>query len=206
MRRTMLITASLILLAPSPAGADFPRDCRGGKPLQLVRQTDQVRILATRAEPAARTFYGCARPRGRLVRLHLDEDGSPAPEILRIAGYRVLTDQKRYTREPGATPSVGAIAYDLRPGRNASAQTGSLSLACTDCAPRVTDAVLKANGAFAAIFGDGREHRRVVRLGGRPASVTVLDQGAGIEPDSLALRGGIITWRNAGRERRARLR
>jgi len=181
--------------AASARAARGPCHPRGSETL-LANRHGRVFSIDNEDEPG---IHGCLYRRGRTVHLGYDTDRSSEgcfPDICefrlpRLSGRLVAFHEQFYGRT-GAGESGRVV--DLWRGR----EVGDYS------AGAVTDLVLKSNGSVAWIAhrqGGGYEVHRHDRRG-----QAVLEAGNGIEPASLRLSGGTLTWRSGGTRRTGRLR
>ncbi|MGI8593734.1 MAG: hypothetical protein ACR2ML_05105 [Solirubrobacteraceae bacterium] len=95
-----------------------------------------------------------------------------------------------------------AATYDLRKGKRVASSAGmtpSDQSDASDPSTSIGSIVLRRNGAVAWIGAqdDGAKLRQVRRIGA-DRSFSVLDTGADIAPESLALSGSTLYWLKAG--------
>jgi hypothetical protein len=171
---------------------------------QLLRSTRQATVFV-----ASDAVYGCLLARGKPVRLTDPEsDDSTQRGGISLRGPLVayMNDQP-----PPPGQSIGGVltgissailVTDLRGTYGVVDGARLDGLKATLLASR-----LKSNGAVAFIYKT-RGTKKYVRLKDAYTSrdARLVDSGRRIDAKSLRLRGSTVTWRNAGKLRRARLR
>lgn len=131
-------------------------------------------------------------PNGRQEYLEVDGEGSG---LFRLTVFAAVDDPCVACKERGQD---FVVVTNARTGR---------SRGLPFAGQRATDLALSDTGAVASIrladtaAGSVRQVQRHHRGG-----VTVLDQGEGIEPRSLTVRGSTLSWRASGRTRTSDLR
>jgi hypothetical protein len=194
-----LLVAVLVAVLPAPAAAARP--CP--PPERVVAATAQAVVYR-----AGEVTRACWRATGRRTTLGvatLDETG---PQQVRVAGRFAATTSIGYDRYTGDASGQVEL-WDLRAGRwraSWSAYRANLSRDDPDpLAPAVTTLAVAPSGVVVFAVDTLRPPGWAVhRLAFR--AHTVLDRGPDVDPASVRLRGGRITWVRGGRPRSAPLR
>ena len=178
----------LVLLVSLPApGLARPRTCLSPS-AELVEATANVIVYRGRRSGHYR-WGACWRPTGRRTRI--------APSRSLVINGRLVAYVTTTCIRSEETCSNTIVRVDL---------TGSQSFTRID-ASAVGPMVLTATGAVGWVsFVYSRDDRGVISFTKEirkvdAAGQTVLDQGDGIEPSSLALGGSTLYWTDAGQAR-----
>jgi hypothetical protein len=188
MRLSRFIAVALCLLAstavvPAAAQARKPaKPCPGGS---AVERSVQARVYERGADD--HVLVGCYLRSGRRTGLagwfscgcSIADD--PEPQVW-LAGRHVAVNQYSCSPIDPMSPCVGSLkVVDLRSGRvRYSAETGSMG-----------GLVIKRNGSVAYVLG-----QRLIRIDSTGS--TVLDEGPGIDGDSLAANPTRLYWMRDG--------
>jgi hypothetical protein len=188
MRLSRFIAVALCLLAstavvPAAAQARKPaKPCPGGS---AIERSVQARVYERGADD--HVLVGCYLRSGRRTELaswfscgcSIGDD--PEPQVW-LAGRHVAVNQYSCSPIDPMSPCVGSLkVVDLRSGRvRYSADTGSLG-----------GLVIKRNGSVAYVLG-----QRLIRIDSTGS--TVLDEGPGIDGDSLAANPTRVYWMSDG--------
>jgi hypothetical protein len=178
-----------------------------------VRVSCRTGATVARAGPA-RLFrivsvgvYGCERPAARPWLLASELDGV---EVDRVEHVRIAGDVVAYAEYGGFKCSGGSVnVFDLRAGRLLRSRPttnaiGPLASGCTSTA-RALRLVVRPSGAVAWTEAPGDAGNVTVRALDH-AGDRLLDSGPAIDPQSLRLGAGTVTWTDAGQPRSAPLR
>ena len=205
--RYAVVCCLALVLVTAPAGEAKQR---GHKPKQAacslsgsktVMATTEARLF-TKVDRRRGTLseYACLYSRNRRFLLSVsdtapggsgDTTGLPVlagPYVAYVLGH--FDDSERYNPEfKGFPDQVVAINLSTAADLRFPAAAGSSPAA------KVSDLVLSASGSFAWI-GSGSAGNEVHRLDVGDAADTVVDSGAGVQPDLLALARSTIYWLN----------
>ena len=188
MRLSRFVALVVCLLAstavvPAAAQARKPaKPCPGGS---AVERSVQARVYERGADEYV--LVGCYLRSGRRTSLaswfncgcSIADD--PEPQVW-LAGRHAAVNQYSCSPIDPMAPCSGRLSvFDLRTGRvRYSAETSSLS-----------GLVIKPNGSVAYVLG-----QRLIRI--ESSGSTVLDEGAGIDGDSLAANRTRLYWMRGG--------
>jgi hypothetical protein len=169
---------------------------------KTLLQTRDARVFY-RTKSGTTTEYACLFARNKRFELgsgDSDPGGSgDTVSLERLGGSYVafvlghFDDSQRYNPNPtGFAATVVAINLST------AAQLRFPAVASRPPSSSVSDLVLARNGSFAWI-GTGAGATEVHRLKAGDATDTVLDSGADIQTDSLALGGATLYWTKGGK-------
>jgi hypothetical protein len=189
-RRLIPFLAALALVALVPAAPADAAKAKRKLPRCTARgdttwnRTTAARVYEVGGDDHA--LYGCMYDTGRRHLLTSWSDcgcsaGDESPPTTWLTGRFVAI--RSVSCPPGGVPAQcagGLSVIDIRTGK---------SIHMAGAAP--SDLVLKRNGSIAYVIG-----LQVVRADA--TGVKVVDQGSGIEPDSLAANGRLVYWTRAG--------
>ena len=119
------------------------------------------------------------------------------PLVLRRRHVAYVTDEEFVDGASEFTLTEVSVV-DLRTGRIRTFCPSGRQLGCARRGTRITDLVLRRTGGFAFV---GHRELRSLDATGERATVDV-----GVDPGSLRLRGGRISWTKDGRRKSAELR
>jgi hypothetical protein len=203
--RAGIVALTLIALAPSTAIASTPCGPLGAKTLAKTRHA-RVYVGHVRAVAGgtARRRFGCVRgsrpvalddPDDYRANLH-DQTLRPRSILIRrhFVGYVLDGNFSEGASEHSYTD---VVSVDLRRRRVRRTCPSGSDLGCAGEGTRITDFVLRTNG-FLAFVG----RRELTSIDGDGPHV--LDRG--VDPGSLRLAAGTLTWTKAGVEHSAALR
>jgi hypothetical protein len=196
-RRVLIATA--LLVAALPATADASCRPHGSK---TVRASAAARVYELRG-----TVYGCLYAVGRRYQLGVNDDelGDYVGPI-RLRGRFVGFARQSFDHygNEGAT----VVVRNLRNGKVLhSFSDGGGPYTCEGQSPpySVTDLALAPSGAVAWIaevdYCDGTRRQVDTLATGKPREV--VEEGYGIDSESLRYAGGSIFWRHFGGEERS---
>ena len=210
MRLVALLPVALLLLLPGSAEAAHRCPPKGAK---VVRARGSVHIYKLHHE-----VYACLGRAGKRYSLgeseNLDPYGASYVSPIRIRGTLVAFARQSWDHYGAADATV--VVRDLSDGRtlHSFSQGGGGPYVCEGQSPAytVTDLALAPSGSVAWIasvgYCDGdRQEVRALTDSSEPA---LLDEGSGVDAESLRYAGGSIFWVHANRpgsdeERSARL-
>ena len=193
MARAALTFLLVLVSAAAAAGAaGTPVPC-GPKRAETLQTAGDARAWLERPRGELPYVFACTRGHARR-RLGYKVSDSGVDEIWLNDRHVAWTEY--YQDERDGTESTSLSARNLRTG-------AWRLLVLDDHAERVTDVVLRRDGAIAWIeeAGGVRSVRRRLR-----AKTVLLDEGTQIGPRSLRRRGDRVHWRNGHRARSAHLR
>jgi hypothetical protein len=209
MRRSQVILVALAtLLAAAPAAdAKRKRTCsvRGA----AVIAKNRAAVVLSRSVQFSELedgieYYGCIRKRRRPVYMESessDQYSSSSVNHLLLRGTMVVYDKSTGFIDGSCLDGVNVFSIGRRRQIGYGSATGSDG--SDGHCPAVSRLVANRAGvaAWAAFQGGDRFVRKIDSAG-----QGTLDQGAGIDPNSLSLAGATLSWTNAGEARTAQLR
>ncbi len=182
----------------STAAAAAP--CRPAKTMTIAKTKDARMFKSSRSG----NIYGCLFSRNKSVLLDRSEEPAAITEVLhaRIAGRFALL------AVDAVDDAFGFDHYHLTYASLKSGKVREISATKRAGGERFTDIELSSKGPCAwiqekTIENDALQHEVYKRDAN---GIKRLDVGVGIVPNSLKLKGEVVSWQNAGKTRTARLR
>ena len=192
--------AIVVVLSGCVATASAAAPCRPAKSTTIAKTKDARMYKSGRSG----NIYGCLLSRSKSVLLDRSEEPAAVTEVLhaRLAGRFALLAVN------GVDDAFGFDHFHLTYASLKSGKVRELSATKRAGGERFTDIELSSKGPCAWIQERTVENDALqYEVYRRDANgVKRLDVGAGIVPNSLKLKGEVVSWQNAGKTRTAPLR
>ena len=198
MRRLAPVLTLVLLLAIAPGAAEAKRkSCTSVRGTKVVLRDAKALVLTrTIEEGLGESFqvYGCLRSRKRPVLVNAvgyDQYSSSSITAIGLNGTFVATSSSGGVIDGSCYAHMLVYSLVRRRAKHSWRIDGSESTGC----PGIDTFVMGPRGRAAFMEGGRRLHKFDA------TGEHLIDEGDGIDPDSIAIQGGSVVWTHSGETR-----